>query len=438
LTKRTAAGLQHRKPTMKPITCVGRMVLLSLLYFLVPLGDEGALAQERIVEHGPYVGKLAGRDVVARFMSDAQGLPMPGSFFYRDTGKDIVLFHDPAQGRFMECAPTWQEEETVQGCSEPSGYWTVQLTPNAALVDWQTRPDDQPLRTVLTRSAPVPGAVDLDAQIGALRVAGPRLAGPEQGHGAVRWHMVTEPRSKVSMPFLTRAPALAAMRRINASLEQQFQGQIGYVLFDIARHNGEANFDNKAFVTGTKYFAIAEGVGSYSDGGNGGFTFSAATFDLKSGQPVEFARHYHIHPFERTGKKTAGLSLMEQARAQHQTASFSDQKRSYWGEGIECWGKGADSDSDSATDTPNEFDPGGMTYAAEQPSGELTQWTVFPTADGLAIAYNGFAEYMRPCRADYRVIPWPQAALARRLPKEAGNQAAPKAPASQSGARCPR
>lgn len=81
-----------------------------------------------------------------------------------------------------------------------------------------------------------------------------------------------------------------------------------------------------------------------------------------------------------------------------------------------------------------------MTYAAEQPSGELTQWTVFPTADGLAIAYNGFAEYMRPCRANYRIIPWSQAALARRLPKEAGKQAASKAqaPAGQSGASCPR
>jgi hypothetical protein len=438
LTKRTAAGLQHRKPTMKTIACVGRMVLLSLLYFLVPLGEEGALAQERIVEHGPYVGKLAGREIVARFMSDAQGLPMPGSFFYRDTGKDIVLFHDPAQDRFMECAPTWQEEETVQGCSEPGGYWTVQLTPNAALVDWQAKPEDRSLRTVLTRADPVPGAADLDAQIDALRVAGPRLAGPEQGHGAVRWQRVTEPRSKVSMPFLTRAPRVAAMRKINASLEQQFQRQIKDALFNTARHNGEANYDNKVFVTGTKYFAVAESASSYSGGAHDNFNFSVTTFDLRSGQRVNLASHYHIHPFERTGKKTAGLSLMEQARAQHQTASFSDQKPSYWDQGIACWGKGPGSVNNRNTNS--ESDPGGMSDTARQMSGDSTPWTVFPTADGLAIAYDGFAESMRSCRANYRVIPWPQAALACRLPGQAGNQVAStaQAPAHKSGAGCPR
>ena len=147
-----------------------------------------------------------------------------------------------------------------------------------------------------------------------------------------------------------------------------------------------------------------------------------------------------MHPFVRAGKKTAGLSLMEQARAQRQTASFSDQKASYWEEGIECWGKGADSDSDSARVTPNEFDPGSMIDAAERPSVELTQWTVFPTSDGVAITYNGSAEYMRFCRADYRVIPWPQAKLARRLPKEIGDQGAstPQAPASPADASCPR
>jgi hypothetical protein len=196
----------------------------------------------------------------------------------------------------------------------------------------------------------------------------------------------------------------------------------------------------KVFVTGTKYFAVAESASSYSGGAHGNFTFSVTTFDLRSGQPVNLARRYHIHPFEHTGKKTAGLSLMEQARAQHQTASFSDRKSSYWDQGIGCWGKGAYSDNDSATDTPNESDPGGMTYAAERPSGELTQWTVFPTADGLAIAYDGFAEFMRYCRGDYRVIPWPQAALARRLHGQAGNQAASRvqAPANQSDASCPR
>lgn len=230
------------------------------------------------------------------------------------------------------------------------------------------------------------------------------------------------------------------MRKINETLERQFQGQIKYALFNIARENGEADFDNKPFATGANYFAVAQGLSDYSGGAHGGFTFSATTFDLKSGKAVELARRLHIHPFERSGRKTAGLSLMEQARAQRQTASYSDQKASYWGEGIECWGKGADSDSDRARVTPSEFDPRGMIDGAERSSAELTQWTVFPTADGLAIAYNGFAEYMRSCRADYRVIPWPQAALARRLPKEIGDQGAstPQAPASPAEASCPR
>jgi len=56
---------------MEQMACLGRTVLLSLLCLLVPFGGEGALAQEKIVEHGPYIGKLARREVVAHFTSNA-------------------------------------------------------------------------------------------------------------------------------------------------------------------------------------------------------------------------------------------------------------------------------------------------------------------------------------------------------------------------------
>jgi len=314
----------------------------------------------------------------------------------------------------------------------------VQLVRHAALVDWQAKPGDQPLRTVLTRSDPVPGADRRDAQIDALRLAGSRLAGPEQGHGAVRWHRVTEPRSKVSLPFLTRALSLAALRRINGSLERQFQRQISTALFNTARHDGEANYDNKAFVAGTQYFAVVQSVSSYSGGAHGKFAFFAATFDLKNGQPVEIGRRCHIHPFVRQGEKTAGLSLMEQARAQRQTAFFSDQKTSYGDQGLACWGK--ETGFVNGGNRNNESDPGGMTEASKKFSSESTRWTMFPTAEGLAIAYGGLPESMRSCRANYRVIPWPQAALARRLPTEIGDQsvARPSASAGPVDASCPR
>lgn len=397
-----------------------RLAAPGLFSCLVALGHAGTLAQEKITEQGPYVGKLAGREVVARFSSDAQGMPMPGSYFYRDTGREVVLFYDAAQRRFIECMPTWQEEETVSGCGEPGGYWDVHVMRNAVLVDWRARADDRPLRAVLTKADPLPGNADLDAQVDALLLAGPRLAGPEQGQGAVRWRMMTEPRSKVSMPFLTRAPVAAAMRRINASLERRFQGQIREVLFNTSRVHGEAEFYNTVFVTGARYFAVGEGAYSESGGAHGNFNFSATAFDLTNGQPVNLARRYHIHPFQRAGMNTDGLSLMEQARAQHQTAAFSHQKASYWKDGINCWGTGQETDGDSKTD------PGGMSDAAESGSDESTHWTIFPAEDGLAIAYNGFAESMRYCRADYRVIPWPQAARARRLPAASGNKPSPR------------
>ena len=201
----------------------------------------------------------------------------------------------------MECAPTWQEEEDVQGCSEPGGYWTVHLRRNTVLVDWQARPDDQPLQTLLTRIAPVSGAVDLEAQVDALRVAGPRLTGREQGHGAVRWHMVTEPRSKVSMPFLTRAPERAAMRKINETLEQQFQGQIKYALCNIARENGEAHFDNKPFVTSTDFFAVAQGLSDYS-----------------GGAPAVYLFRHHIRPEKRSSWPGATACIPSCARERKQ------------------------------------------------------------------------------------------------------------------------
>jgi hypothetical protein len=416
-----------------PSTCC--IALLSLLSFPVALGHASVLAKENFTEYGPYVGKLGDRDVVARFKSDARGVPTSGSYFYRDTGREVLLVYDAAQQRFIECMPTWREEESVGGCSEPSGYWIVQIMRNGALVNWRAKADDQPLKALLGKAVKMPGAADLDAQVNALQLAGSRVAGAEQGRGAVRWRMVTEPRSTVSMPFLTKAPVGAALRRINAKMEQQFQWQISEVLYNTSRVGGEAEFYNTAFVTGTRYFAVGEGAYAYLGGAHSNFNFSATTFDLKTGKSVNLAKRYHIHPFHRPGMKTAGLSLMEQARAQHQTSAFSSQKTSYWKGGIDCWGAGQDTDADDGSD------PDGMTGAAEQVPEESTQWSVvFPTADGLAVADNGLAEFMRYCRGDYRVIPWSQAALARRLPVNAGNHAAPKAqaPANQSGASCPR
>lgn len=429
---------------MKQILPFCRIALLSLVSFPVVLCHAGELAKERVTEYGPYVGKLGGRDLVAHFKFDARGMPLPGSYFYRDTGREVVLFYDAAQRRFIECMPTWQEEESAGGCSEPAGYWDVQLMRNSALVEWRAKEDDQPIKALLSKAGQVPGAADLNAQVNALQLAGPRLTGPEQGHGAVRWRMITEPRSGVSMPFLTKAPRAAALRRMNADMEERFQWQVSDVLYNTSRVRGEAEFYNAVFITGTRYFVVAESAYSYLGGAHSIFNFSSTTFDLKTGKPLDLARQYHIYPFHHAGRKTAGLSLMEQARAQHQTAAFSNQKMSYWKGGIDCWGTGqdaeADADTDADADAESQSDPGGMLHAAEKPSGELTQWTVFPTADGLAIAYTGFAEFMRYCRGDYRVIPWPQAALARRLPGQAGNQAASRAqaPANQSDASCPR
>ena len=106
-------------------------MLPSLSACLISVRHAIASTPQELRQYGPYVGNLAGREVVAYFKSDAQGSPVEAAYFYRDTGKDIVLFHDALQGRFIECRPTWQEEETFQGCSDPSGYWNVQLMRNA-------------------------------------------------------------------------------------------------------------------------------------------------------------------------------------------------------------------------------------------------------------------------------------------------------------------
>lgn len=184
---------------------------------------------------------------------------------------------------------------------------------NAVLVDWRATADNPPLRAVLTKAEPVPGAADLDAQVAALQVAGPRLTGPEQGQGAVRWRMVSEPRSKVSMPFLTGAPVAGAMRRINASLEQRFQGQISEALSIGSRVRGEAEFYNTVFVTGARYFVIGESVYSYLGGAHGNFNFSVTTLICKAGS--------------RSNWPSATISVLSSAQAGRQPDSVSWSKR---------------------------------------------------------------------------------------------------------------
>lgn len=391
---------------MECIPTVQRL-LASLSLGLICFNNAAAWEPPRIVHYGPYAGTLGKREVVAQFDLDAQGSPVQASFFYRDTGKDIVLYYDATHDEYLACVPTWREDETTDGCAEPGAYWKVMLSPGLAVVDWRAGAADAPQRTVLTKVQAAAGA-DPDAQLDALRLAGPRLAGPVQGKGAVRWRMLTEPRSRVSMPFLVRSPSPAATRAINAELEKRFQGQILMALFNTARPDGEADFSNKVFITGTRYLAVAESTNAYSGGAHGSFDFSVDVFDLRSGRAVDLRSRYHIVSFAQKGRNTAGLSLSEQALAQRQVSSYADSKESYWRDGIACWETAAD----EGLSNPS------MRWIFMEPS----SWTVFPVAEGLAIAYGNFAESMRGCRGDYRVIPWRQAALARRR----GN---PKTPA---------
>ncbi len=347
--------------------------------------------------YGPYVGKLAGKDIVMLINAGDPTDGAAGNYFYRSIGMDITLFKAAGgKGQFIECPATWGDEV----CDKPSGYWSISFTDDAAKAQWRKTPSAKPLQVELAKApadtrpvAGTPAEDTPDRWTEALRVAGPTSTGKEEKSGFVRWHIITDKRSGVHMPVLTAAPNAAAMAKINATLKKDFDEQITSALYAQARPSGDFEEENAVYFANERYFAIGGGAGGYSGGAHPSSGFGVRTYDLQTGSPVEFKHIYKVEPNANTAfNAKTDKSLVAQALKQYldegNTASDDN----------DCWARVAERYQ--------------CKDAQCTATGDNAYPQVFPTKDGLGIVLDIFSEAERPCRDEYRTLSWKDASRA--------------------------
>ncbi|MFZ6647656.1 hypothetical protein ACO0LO_18175 [Undibacterium sp. TJN25] len=370
-------------PALQHLAAISLLALVSSSAFAVAGGP-----------YGPYLGKLAGKEIVLSINGGDTAKEAAGNYFYRNIGLDITLFQAAGKDQFIECPATWADEV----CSKPSGYWNITFTDDAAKALWRKTPSSKPLQVDLvkapadTRPASAKATDSTtDRWVEALRVAAPVATGKEEKNGTVRWHIVTDKRSGVHMPLLTVAPNAAAMAKINATLTKYFNEQVSSALYAQARPNGDFDEENAVYFANERYFAIGGGAGGYSGGAHPQFGFGVRTYDLQTGDPVEFERFYRVAPATKTAFNVkTDKSLVAQALKQYIT-----EDKAPAGEDNDCWAAVA-----ARYDCKDAQCTG---------SNDKSYAQVFPTKEGLGIVLDVYSEAERPCRAEYRTLPWKEA-----------------------------
>lgn len=358
---------------------------------------------------GVWEGRLAGQPVVMALYRNEQGR-WTGRYFYERFGRDLGLW-GPAPDAdntssdtltLQECAPDYGTPDTP--CEQPTGSWSLALAGNSAKGQWQVVSRTGrfvPTPVTLTRvAAYTPTAEALADPYEQRRLKGIRpQRGPGGQQGHVAWEALSDARTKVSTPQFTRGASPAVLQRINDQLKAQWHDRVSQALTAID-HDDQVDvvFANR------RWLATTYSVGFYYAGAahpSNGFT--ATTYDLSTGQPVEWPRWFRF-----TAPGTEGVDFERRdLLAAQALKAFAAQ----------------------VTELPPDVPPattdqarcarlvlahyacrGGRCTSGELTGGRMPDgWQVWPTAQGLAVAPDVYAEVDRGCRGQAVVLPWGQA-----------------------------
>lgn len=360
---------------------------------------------------GVWEGRLAGQPIVMALYRNEQG-QWAGRYFYERFGRDLGLWGPdtseagtdatPSALTLKECAPDYGVADTP--CQEPGGNWSLTLAGTTAKGQRQAAGKTvkaPPVPVTLTRVADyTPTGEALADPYEQRRLKGTRpQRGPGGQQGPVAWETLSDARTKVATPQFTRGASPAVLQRINGQLKTQWQERIGQALAALD-HDDQVDvaFANR------RWLALTYSVGFYYAGAahpSNGFT--ATTLDLANGQAVDWSRWFR---FTAPGTDSVDFERRDLLAAQALKA-FAAQV--------------ADLPPDVPAATADQARCARLVlahYACQGgrcASGELTggrvpeAWQVWPTAQGLAIAPDVYAEVDRGCRGQAVVLPWAQA-----------------------------
>ncbi len=373
---------------------------------------------------GLWQGQIGQHRVVLALSVDPNRQRIEGRYFYERYGRDLSLWGpgiDNGSGpgtviELSECPPDYSSSTEV--CEKPSGTMTLRLAKDQAGKTARLEGTWQP-RTLEGRRPP-PGSLLTLTRVGdytptaeafqdayeqrRLKGAQPKVTNGGQ-MGPVAWQNLVDARSGITVPQFTKGASPKALTSINQQLKKGWSERISNALTAVD-HDDEV----KVAFANARWLAITYSVGAYYPGAahpiNG---FSATTYDLGTGQPVDWARWFR---FTTPQSQSLDINRRDLLAAQVLKALAAQVAVGAPSEGT--------GDDHCAQVVLEHYECKGATCA----SGELMggrvpgDWQVWPLATGLAVSPDVYSEADRQCRGNEVVLPWKQVRAALMRPQD--------------------
>ena len=377
---------------------------------------------------GLWEGQVAGQRVVVALAPDESGRPT-GRYFYERFGRDLTLWGttpdtQKSEARLLlaECPPDYSDAD--RPCDAPSATWTLATPATASkgsgkstsavslIGQWQMTgqpgrraPSAQPI--TLTRLGDYQANAEaFGDRYERLRMRGSHTETLKGGSlGPVQWQWLRDARTKLNTPQLTQGATREALARINAELQKQWRERVSSALTAV---DYEDNID--VVFGNARWLATNDTVGYYYAGAaHPSSSFEATTYDLQTGQKVDFSRVFRISEPRNANLDLTRKDLLAAQVLKAMTMDVAGQPIA----GKRPDGLEGDSDSCFAMVLEHYGCKGGR-CASEQLRGGNTpsSWHIWPTAAGLAVSPDVYSEAARPCRGERVVLPWAQARAA--------------------------
>jgi len=296
-----------------------------------------------------YAGTIGTAEVVVLLDTPSEG--HVGHYFYRRSGADIVLNGDSIAGAAFSLTEVVETRTASTPLDEPnvrtSGHWRLTRAGDGLTGEWRgaARGAAQPVRLrLLARTSGHPdgghweweesfnGAAELDypdmPYLLERARSGPTTLGPELRLGAGAYRMVTDARTGVSTPRLTRFPDAAQMQRLNSVFEADRALEIGQTLTCAAAiihtgvrpEAGSVTHPRPGAVSvrihhlGARLVSFTEEGAVDCGGEHTNYIFQSRTYDARTGARFDPASLLNFSP---PGRAAAFWRLWSERAAQH-------------------------------------------------------------------------------------------------------------------------
>jgi hypothetical protein len=357
MRRRQSRGLAQQEEAMISTPAAGRTPRPACRWKIALVF---ALLAQSALADTVCVGKVAGQDVVTNGLL---------AFAYLRIGHELSL-QKRGPNLYAECP---SDNSRNWECEEPTGWWELSEQGERLVGTWR--------KTRTGSARPIVLQATTRSYNDVLLSANRTVIGKPMRTGTVGWALKKELRSGVALPVLLTGPDPAGLARINAALAKQFEAA---VVDALTMEDYEP--DEKVLYADERMVAIGGTTGFDGGGAHPSEFFSAATWDLRTGDAIDWEALMRPAADGAVDLSRSGSFLAAVLRELQRAAKDDD---------------GGCLSGATETMQCNER------VCADVPRVEgRTGWQMYPTPQGLAVAPDVYSEAARGCRGETVVVPW--------------------------------